>query len=283
MFDVRISVQLAFYALVEHDMQAAPLWDAANREFVGLLTVTDFISILMHYAAEGTPITKLSERTIASVMADTTGVRLKHGDCFDGADAHANLLQCCRLLNGKSKDFLPVILPSDARILAIITYTTILEYLVTNFREQRRLFDDSIYDLNIGTYTDILTVELSTPLHEVLISMDRRNLSAVPVCDDRGVVVSLYSRSDITFLATASDADQAIANMQLPLSEILKQQRNDILTPDLLFTCSRNGTLQSIFEFFASAKFNRLVCVDEEGRCNGIISARDLVKYFCDE
>ena len=27
-FDVRISVQLAFYALVEHDMQAAPLWDA---------------------------------------------------------------------------------------------------------------------------------------------------------------------------------------------------------------------------------------------------------------
>jgi CBS-domain-containing membrane protein len=114
-FDVRISVQLAFYALVEHDMQAAPLWDAERREFVGLLTVTDFISILQHYSMTNTPITELSARSISEIMKDGEGVKLKHGDCFDGADADANLLQCCRLLNGKGKDFLPVILPGDAR------------------------------------------------------------------------------------------------------------------------------------------------------------------------
>ena len=185
--------------------------------------------------------------------------------------------------SSQGKDFLPVVLPSDSRILSIITYTTILDYLVSNFREQRRLFDDSIYDLRIGTYNDIVTVGLGDKLGDVLEGMDGRGLSAVPVTDEQGRVVSLYSRSDITFLATASDADQAVGNMALPLRDILSQQRNDISTPDLLFTCSRNGTLQSIFEFFASAKFNRLVCVDEEGRCNGIISARDLVRYFCDE
>ena len=31
-FDVKISVQLAFYALVEHDMQCAPLWDSDTRQ-----------------------------------------------------------------------------------------------------------------------------------------------------------------------------------------------------------------------------------------------------------
>ena len=70
--------------------------------------------------------------------------------------------------------------------------------------------------------------------------------------------------------------------MNLSLGEILGQQRTDISTPDRLYTCSRSGTLQSIFEFFAQAKFNRLVCVDEHGRCDGIVSARDLVKYFVD-
>ncbi|CAN0510506.1 unnamed protein product, partial [Ectocarpus sp. 12 AP-2014] len=48
-FDSSIPVQLAFYALVEHDMQAAPLWDSRERRFVGLMTVTDFIDILRHY------------------------------------------------------------------------------------------------------------------------------------------------------------------------------------------------------------------------------------------
>lgn len=31
------------------DVQAAPLWDAAKRGYVGLMTVTDFIDILRHY------------------------------------------------------------------------------------------------------------------------------------------------------------------------------------------------------------------------------------------
>jgi len=59
-----------------------------------------------------------------------------------------------------NRDFLPVVLPGDARVLGIVTYTTILEYLVMHFREQRRLFDDSIYDLKIGTYTDVVTVQV---------------------------------------------------------------------------------------------------------------------------
>ena len=31
------------------DMQAAPLWDSSTRQFVGLLTVTDFIDVLRYY------------------------------------------------------------------------------------------------------------------------------------------------------------------------------------------------------------------------------------------
>lgn len=30
-------------------VRAAPLWDSARHEFVGMLTITDFINILRHY------------------------------------------------------------------------------------------------------------------------------------------------------------------------------------------------------------------------------------------
>jgi len=120
-------------------------------------------------------------------------------------------------------------------------------------------------------------------LRDVLGIMAARNLSAVPVVDERGVVTNVYSRSDITFLATATDADSAVKNLGERLGEILKIQRTDVETPDRLFKCSPGQTLQSVFEMFAAVKFNRLVCVDEEGRCVGIVSARDLVSYFIGE
>ena len=44
--DVRISVKLAFFALVEHELTYAPLWDEVRHNHVGMLTSTDLIQIL---------------------------------------------------------------------------------------------------------------------------------------------------------------------------------------------------------------------------------------------
>ena len=52
-FDTNIPIQLAFYALLEHDLPAAPLWDSQLRNFIGLMSVTDFIDILRHYHRRG--------------------------------------------------------------------------------------------------------------------------------------------------------------------------------------------------------------------------------------
>ncbi len=93
---------------------------------------------------------------------------------------------------------------------------------------------------------------------------------------------AVYSRSDITFLATATDAQDALSNLDLTLETLLNQQRKDVTTPDALHTCTTRHTLQSIFEYFAQWKFNRLVVVDEGEKVIGIVSARDLVAYFLD-
>lgn len=56
-----------------------------------------------------------------------------HHHTFISADANTTLKQACKLLHQHSLDFLPVLIPDDMRVLATITYTTILEHLVTHF------------------------------------------------------------------------------------------------------------------------------------------------------
>jgi len=287
-FDTRIPIQLAFYALVEHDMQAAPLWDPEIRQFVGLLTVTDFIDLLRHFSSmtDSTGgVAALGTKSISQILSDSSLSHLLKHRSFLAADASTSLKHACQLLHSHSLDYLPVILPDDLRVLAAITYTNVLEHLVTHFREERRLFDDTIHDLNIGSYSNIYTVTPNHTLSETLTLLQAHNLSAVPVIDtnNNNKVIDMYSRSDITFLATASDAEDAIANLNLSLGDILNQQRTDVTTPDRLHTCSKNHSLQSIFEYFAQFKFNRLVVTNDLGQCVGIVSARDLVKYFLGE
>ena len=287
-------------------MQAAPLWDPSTCQFVGLLTVTDFIDVLRWYRRTGADISALATRSIADILSDsqilstvllrhvprcgslensnnTNNPSANHHRDFLSADANTTLKHACKLLHKHSMDFLPIILPEDMRVLATITYTTVLEHLVTHFREQRRLFDDTVYDLGIGTYHDnVITVTPSQTLAEVLHAMHIHGLSAVPVVDENKKIQTVYSRSDITFLATATDAEDALSNLDLTLETLLSQRRNDITTPDVLHTCTMRHTLHSIFEYFAQWKFNRLVVVDENEVVVGIVSARDLVAYFLD-
>jgi len=117
-------------------------------------------------------------------------------------------------------------------------------------------------------------------LSEVLTLMSDNNLSAVPVVDSEDRVTNVYSRSDITFLATATDADSAVSNLRKTLGEILQLQHADVTTADRLTKGAAHQTLQHAFEVFSLTKFNRMICVDEDEKIVGVVSARDLVKYF---
>ncbi|CAN0452665.1 unnamed protein product, partial [Laminaria digitata] len=119
-----------------------------------------------------------------------------------------------------------------------------VQFLVTTFREQRRLFDDPISDLRIGIFSDsVVTVHEHACLSEVLDLLELHGIGAVPIVDAEGRVVGIYSRSDITFLATAADPEAVLQNLNCKLSDILGQPGNEVLR-DRLITCSPHDTLQ---------------------------------------
>ena len=46
---VMFQVKKAFYALVYNCVRAAPLWDSTKQDFIGMLTISDFIFVLTKY------------------------------------------------------------------------------------------------------------------------------------------------------------------------------------------------------------------------------------------
>jgi len=48
-FETDIPFQMAFYALAEQDADIAPVWDPVLKQFVGMMTSTDFLQALWHY------------------------------------------------------------------------------------------------------------------------------------------------------------------------------------------------------------------------------------------
>jgi len=270
-----------------------------------------------------------AESKEGSTAGGTGGVGAQKSDLFPvrpfrGADSSCTLKQACRHLLQTGDDFLPIVFAEDMRVLACLSYTNMLEHLVTHFREQRRLFDDSIADLGIGTWAagtaaasvvntsdtsaastrELITVHHNQTLAQALELMQQHSLSALPVLDENGRIYGVYSRSDITFLTKATDAEDAVRNLDLKLIDVLSQQRaggsgaqqqpqqqqpghpplqptQDVTTtPDALRTCSPSHTLQAIFESFSQVRFNRLYVVDNDDRLLGVVSAKDLVAYF---
>ena len=270
------------------------MWDSNKCQFVGLLTVTDFIDLLYYYSCIiHKDVTLLNVESIADIMtflakqqnptatieaATTTSTGNSNTNepptapiglfnllqPFRGASTQCTLYRACIQLlqsgggggigsttgstsNGSAtstpnlspQNFLPIVFVDDMRVLSCITYTTILEFLVTHFREQRRLFDDSIYDLHIGTYgTNVVTITTQHTLRTAIQLMSQHNLSAIPVLDaTTNKILAMYSRSDITFLTRAVDAEDAVRNLNLTLYDILNASAS-VTTPQPVVSSS---------------------------------------------
>lgn len=72
-FDTQLLVKKAFYALVYNGVRAAPLWDSQKQQFVGMLTITDFIKILrMYYKSPNASMEQLEEHKLDTWRSNHT-------------------------------------------------------------------------------------------------------------------------------------------------------------------------------------------------------------------
>ena len=108
------------------------------------------------------------------------------------------------------------------------------------------------------------------PLFDVLNYFAKYKVSAIPVVDDQGVVIDVFSRYDIVYLVRDGDY-----KLEITLEEALRKR------PKIpVFTCTKNESFEKVLRHLASTRIHRLVCVDDEARVVGIVSISDIFSFL---
>ncbi|XP_022645073.1 uncharacterized protein LOC111243559 isoform X3 [Varroa destructor] len=271
-FDTQLLVKKAFFALVSNGVRAAPLWDSAQQDFVGMLTITDFIHILRKY--HGSPTVRMDELeehkidTWRTVLTEMQRPLVSIGPDASLCDAITALIQ-------QRVHRLPVIDPQTGNVLYVLTHKRILRFLFLYFYDlpHASYLDQSIQELKVGSFENIATCNPTTPLIDALKTFIERRVSALPVVDEDGKVVDIYAKFDVINLA----AEKTYNNLDISVGATL-EFRNQYF--EGVMTCRATDSLLQVMGKIVRAEVHRLVIVDDEEHVVGIVSLSDILTFL---
>jgi 5'-AMP-activated protein kinase regulatory gamma subunit len=271
--DTALPVKAAFVALIDNEVKSAPLWDAKLRNYVGMITVTDFRNILRHFHKTQPSKALSHELETHAIRTWREIISTELPSSLIYAEPEDSLYEAACLLLKHHIHRLPIIDKTDNTILHIITHRRINNFLVQNLQSRVELLQQTLEELDIGTYTSIITATKDTPLIKILDLLAERNISAVPIVDHQEIVQDVYSNSDITYTARNRTYD----DLDRPVNDVLARKQK---AHQKIHTCLKTDKLWDVLQRFFQTKVHRLICVDEVGRVIGIVSMSDILKAF---
>ncbi|XP_077011276.1 5'-AMP-activated protein kinase subunit gamma-3 isoform X1 [Tamandua tetradactyla] len=270
-FDTTLEIKKAFLALVANGLRAAPLWDSKKQSFVGMLTITDFILVLHRYYRS--PLVQIFE--IEEHKIETWREIYLQG-CFKplvSISPNDSLFEAVYALIKNRIHRLPVLDPVSGAVLHILTHKRLLKFLhiFGALLPQPSFLSRTIQDLGIGTFRDLAVVLETAPILTALdIFVDRR-VSALPVVNESGQVVGLYSRFDVIHLA----AQKTYNRLDMSVGEALRQRT---LSLEGVLSCQPHESFGEIIDRIAREQVHRLVLVDETQHLLGVVSLSDILQ-----
>jgi len=126
--------------------------------------------------------------------------------------------------------------------------------------------------------TPVVTISENRPLTEAVDLMLARDLKRLPVVDKAGQLVGMLSRLDIfkTVMREAPDWD-AFRAQEIEVKNLHKV--GDIIRRDT-HTVSPETTIDKVIRIIDGNDIQRVAVVNAEGKLLGLISDRDLLRYF---
>ncbi|UJR27526.1 hypothetical protein I4U23_008809 [Adineta vaga] len=281
LLDARLSIRKAFFALVFNNVRAALVWHAPTSSNIGLITISDFINMLI--AAYDSKWNSLDTLETSSILEWKQNSQSKNGH----TDQHLNSnivhlspqdsLYTAILTSTEQKIHrIPVIDPLSQDFLFLITNKRILRFLYLFIYDlpQPPFIHQTLEELKLGTYDNLVLIDLQTKLIEVLRMFQNIRVSALPVVDSEKRLRDIYSKFDIMHLA----ATRTYANLDVPLCDILDLIHDQ--NTHQLATCKMTDQLFELMDKFVTREVHRLIIVDNNHHIVGILSMSDLMRFF---
>uniref|UniRef100_A0A8W8MAW3 CBS domain-containing protein n=1 Tax=Magallana gigas TaxID=29159 RepID=A0A8W8MAW3_MAGGI len=157
--DPPVRVKKAFFALVYNGVRAAPLWDTSKQDYVGMLTITDFINILHKYYKS--PLIKMEELENHKIQTWREELKDKQRP-FVCIEPDANLYQAIKTLITSKVHRLPVVDRVSGNALYVLTHKRILRFLYI-YVHRLIVVDDEQRMFGVVSLSDILNYLILKP------------------------------------------------------------------------------------------------------------------------
>ncbi|KAG0137571.1 hypothetical protein HOY82DRAFT_477440 [Tuber indicum] len=273
--DTSLLVQKSLNILILNGIVSAPLWNSQTSTFAGLLTSSDYINVIQYYwqypekfeEIEGFRLDSLREveRAIGVTPIETVSVH-----------PMIQLYDACRQMLRSRARRIPLIDVDEETqqemVVSVLTQFRILKFVAVNVRETQML-RKPLSDLNIGTYEDISTATMQTPVINVIHQLVGKDISSVPIVDPNGVLLNIYESVDVLTLIKGGSYD----DLNLSVGEALLKRPDDFSG---IHTCSPQDRLDTIFDTIRRSRVHRFMIVDSGGRLKGVLTLSDILQHL---
>ncbi|KAF2719794.1 CBS-domain-containing protein, partial [Polychaeton citri CBS 116435] len=274
-FDTSLLVKKSLNILTHCGIVSAPLWDSKTSTFAGLLTVTDYINLVQYYWQHPDAFGQIDKFKLNSLRDIERAIGATPIETVSIHPLRPLYEACVRMLESRARRIPLIDIDDETQremVVSVVTQYRILKFVSVNVKETQML-KKPLRDLDMGTYKDISTANMDTPVMDVIQAMVKRNISCVPIVDkETQQVLNVFEAVDVISLIKGGDYD----NLNYTAGKSLEKRSEDF--PGI-YTCTLNDRLDTIFDTIRKSRVHRLVVIDDNGRLQGVLSLSDILDY----
>ncbi|KAF7122140.1 hypothetical protein CNMCM5793_000096 [Aspergillus hiratsukae] len=241
----------------------------------GLLTTSDYINVIQYYFQNPAALDQIDQFRLDSLREVEKALGVAPPETIS-IDPERPLYEACRRMLESRARRIPLV-TNDSQtdrphVLSVVTQYRILKFVAVNVSDTQKL-KKPLKEILLGTYDNIATASMDTPVIDVIHILVERSISSVPILNSEGVVYNVFEAVDVITLIKGGVYD----DLSLTVGEALKKRSAEF--PGI-YTCSLNDGLDTIFDTIRKSRVHRLVVVDGDFRLKGVLTLSDILQYI---
>lgn len=181
---------------------------------------------------------------------------------------------CRRMLESRARRIPLVDIDDETKremVVSVVTQYRILKFISVNV-SQTELLKKSVSEIGLGSYTNLQTASMDTPVIDVIHMMVEHRISSVPIVDEKNCVLNVFEAVDVITIIKGGAYD----GLDSSVGDALSKRSDDFAG---IYTCGMDDRLDTIFDTLRKSRVHRFVVVDDQNRLKGVLSLSDVLKY----
>lgn len=181
---------------------------------------------------------------------------------------------CRRMLESRARRIPLVDIDDETKremVVSVVTQYRILKFISVNVG-QTELLKKSVYEIGLGSYVNLQTASMDTPVIDVIHMMVENRISSVPIVDENNCVLNVFEAVDVITIIKGGAYD----GLDSSVGDALSKRSDDFAG---IYTCGMDDRLDTIFDTLRKSRVHRFVVVDDQNHLKGVLSLSDVLKY----